>query len=125
MKCPECGTAYREGSTSCHDCGVPLITDEEHRLKEEAAEAEREKFREMEIVEVYAVQGIAEAEIIQGMLESIGIESMTRGHSVLSVHPFTVDGMGEVRILVPEPDADTAREAIATFLEGEGEEEEE
>lgn len=117
MRCPECGTEYREDSTRCHDCEVPLITESDYRQKEEAAAAERERFRDMKIVQVHAVQGLAEADVIQGMLESIGIQSMTRGHSVLSVHPFTVDGMGEVRILVAEPDAERARQEIARYLE--------
>ena len=121
MRCPECGTAYREDVTTCHDCGMPLVSESDYRQRQAAVEAEREKYRDMDIVEVYAVQGKAEADVIQGMLASIGIKSMTRGHSVLSVHPFTVDGMGEVRILVAEPDADAARQAIQNYLEDEGE----
>ncbi len=117
MKCPECGTDYRDEYTHCHDCEVPLVSDSDYEQRQRAAEADREKYRDMKIVEVCSVQGVAEADVIRGMLESIGIESMTRGHSVLSVHPFTMDGMGEVRILVAEPDAEAAREAIATHFE--------
>ena len=117
MKCPECGAGYRDDFTHCHDCEVPLISDTDFRERQQAAEADREKYRDMKIVEVCSVQGVAEADVIRGMLESIGIESMTRGHSVLSVHPFTMDGMGEVRILVAEPDEKRAREAIATMFE--------
>ncbi len=119
MKCPECGTDYRDEFTHCHDCQVPLVSDSAYTEQQQAAEAERAKYRDMKIVEVGSVQGVAEADVIRGMLESIGIESMTRGHSVLSVHPFTVDGLGEVRILVAEPDAEAAREAIATMFEEE------
>ena len=117
MKCPQCGTSYRDEFTQCHDCDVPLVSDSDYREQQKAAEADREKYRDMKIVEICAVQGVAEADVIRGMLESIGIESMTRGHSVLSVHPFTMDGMGEVRILVAEPDVEAAREAIATYFE--------
>ncbi|MFC1529912.1 putative signal transducing protein [Gemmatimonadota bacterium] len=119
MKCPECGTEYRDEFTHCHDCEIPLVSDSDYQQRKLAAEADREKYRDMKIVEVCSVQGVAEADVIQGMLESLGIESMTRGHSVLSVHPFTMDGMGEVRILVAEPDVEAAREAIATFFEEE------
>jgi hypothetical protein len=121
MRCPECGTEYREEFTTCHDCGIPLVSESDFRQRQAAVEAEREKYRDMDIVEVYAVQGKAEADVIQGMLTSIGIESMTRGHSVLSVHPFTVDGLGEVRILVTEPDADAARKAIENYLKDDDE----
>ncbi len=117
MRCPECGTEYRDEFTHCHDCDVPLISEADHQHFQAAKSAERERYRDMKIVQVHLVQGLAEADVIQSMLESIGIESMTRGHSVLNVHPFTMDGMGEVRILVAEPDVEAARQAIEEFLE--------
>ncbi len=116
MRCPECGTEYRDEFTHCHDCDVPLISEADHQQQQAGRESERAQHRDMKIVQVFAAQGLAESDVIQSMLESIGIESMTRGHSVLSVHPFTMDGMGEVRILVAEPDAEVARQAISEFL---------
>ncbi len=121
MKCPDCGTEYREEFTHCHDCEVPLISETEYQQRQAAMDAEREKYRDMKIVQVHSVQGLAESDVIQSMLESIGIESMTRGHSVLNVHPFTMDGMGEVRILVAEPDVEAAKQAIEELLKEEEE----
>ena len=116
MRCPECGTEYRDEFTHCYDCDVPLISEADHQQQQAERESERARHRDMKIVQVFAAQGLAESDVIQSMLESIGIESMTRGHSVLSVHPFTMDGMGEVRILVAEPDVEAARQAISEFL---------
>ncbi|MFC1629200.1 putative signal transducing protein [Gemmatimonadota bacterium] len=116
MRCPDCGTEYREEFTHCHDCELLLISEAEYQQQQTAMEAEREQYRDMKIVQVFAVQGKPEADVIQGMLESVGIQSMTRGHSVLSVHPFTMDGMGEVRILVAEPDVEAAKKALEEFL---------
>jgi hypothetical protein len=72
----------------------------------------------MKAVVVHTVQGPVEAEIVRTCLRSCGIESVTQGLAVQSVHPFTVDGMGKIKILVLEKDADAARQAIADFLAG-------
>ena len=71
----------------------------------------------MKAVEVHTVQGPFEAEIVQACLSSCGIESTTQGLAAQRVHPFTVDGMGKIKILVMERDAETARQIIADYLE--------
>jgi len=71
----------------------------------------------MKTVVVHTVQGSIEAEIVQTFLRSCGIESTTQGLAVQSVHPFTVDGMGKIKILVMESDAEAARQIIADYLE--------
>jgi hypothetical protein len=60
---------------------------------------------------VYRAAGQLEAHIIKGKLESEGIPALLQYES--EVFGLTVDGMGEVRILVPEPQAEKAREVIA------------
>lgn len=75
----------------------------------------------MKTVVVHMVQGSIEAEIVQTCLRSCGIESTTQGLAVQSVHPFTVDGMGKIKILVMENDAEAARHVIADFLKNNSE----
>jgi len=75
----------------------------------------------MKAVVVHTVQGPMEAEIVQSCLRSCGIESTTQGLAVQSVHPFTVDGMGKINVLVMESDVEAARQAIADFLESNSE----
>ena len=70
----------------------------------------------MKAVVVHTVQGYIEAEVVQNLLRSCGIESTTQGLAVQSVHPFTLDGMGKIKILVLEHDAEDARQIIADFL---------
>ena len=77
--------------------------------------------KNMKTVVVHTVQGPIEAEIVRTCLRSCGIESTTQGLAVQSVHPFTVDGMGRIKILVMEKDAETARKVIAEFLENNSE----
>ena len=117
MVCPQCGTEYRPGFTTCVDCGVPLISEGEYQETEAMREAELDRFRDMRIVEVHAVQGQPEADLIRSLLEANGIESYTRGLAVQSVHPFTMDGLGEIKILVREEDEETAIRIIEEFVE--------
>lgn len=65
---------------------------------------------ETKLEKVYAASGQIEAHIIKGKLESEGIPVLLQYES--EVFGLTVDGMGEVRILVPEPLAERAREVI-------------
>jgi len=75
----------------------------------------------MKAVVVHTVQGSIEAEIVQACLRSSGIESSTQGLAAQSVHVFTVDGMGKIKILVMERDAEAARQIIADYLENNSE----
>ena len=64
------------------------------------------------LVDVYTACGETEAQIIKGKLESNGIPCILRSDAASSVHTFTVDGMGEVKVAVFESQADEARELI-------------
>lgn len=65
-----------------------------------------------EFKEVYKAWGSAEAEVIKSFLNSQGIPCLLRGLVVQSVHPFTMDGLGEIKILVPERDLALAEKLI-------------
>jgi len=72
--------------------------------------------KDKKMVEVYRAASEAEARIIKGLLESYGISCFLKSNAAPSVHVFAVDGMGEVKVMVWEGLAGTARELI----EGEG-----
>lgn len=57
-----------------------------------------------EFKEVYKAWGSAEAEVVKSFLESHGIPCMLKGLVVQSVHPFSMNGLGEIKILVPKKD---------------------
>ncbi len=63
-------------------------------------------------VDVYHASGELEAQVIKGLLESNGIPCILRSDAASSVHAFTVDGMGEVKISVLESMVDEARRII-------------
>ncbi len=70
-------------------------------------------------VELLRVQGAVNAEPLLAALRANGIPARTRREALGSVYGFTLDGLGEVAILVPEAHAAAARELLAQGLAGE------
>ncbi len=68
---------------------------------------------------IYRAAGLMQAEIIKGRLESAGIPVMLDYESLGRVMGITVDGLGEVRILVPDERADEAKELLAASADDE------
>jgi hypothetical protein len=56
--------------------------------------------------------GYMEAQIIKGRLESEGIPVLLSYESAGLVYGITVDGLGEVKIMVPEHLAEEAKEIL-------------
>jgi hypothetical protein len=63
------------------------------------------------LVAIYSAKQI-EAQIIKGRLENEGIPALLSYDSSSLVFGFTVDGLGEVKIMVPERFAEQAREIL-------------
>jgi DNA invertase Pin-like site-specific DNA recombinase len=64
------------------------------------------------MVEVYHAQNGMEAQVIKSLLESFNISCFLKSNAAPSVHVLTMDGMGEVKIMVLESLAEKARELI-------------
>lgn len=62
---------------------------------------------------VYTTQGLLQAELIKGKLESAGIPALLDYESAGPVLGITVDGLGEVRVMVPEALAEDALAVLA------------
>ena len=62
--------------------------------------------------------GRLEAEIVRGMLESLGLHVQLSQESASSVYGLGVGPLGTVEILVPKPEAEAARAAIEDYLTG-------
>ena len=62
--------------------------------------------------EVCKVWGPAEAEVIKSFLQSHGISCLFRGQVVQSIHPFSADGLGEIKILVTEKNYALAKKLL-------------
>jgi hypothetical protein len=68
---------------------------------------------------VCKVNGDAEAQQIKAFLAAHGIPCEFRGESLRMTHGFTLDGLGVVRICVPESKVEQARNLLARAEAGE------
>jgi hypothetical protein len=75
--------------------------------------ADEEEVRDLRLIEIHRAANDEEALVIKGLLESQGIHCILRSRVVHSVHPFSMDGLGEVRILVAEIDAPEVRSLLS------------
>lgn len=71
---------------------------------------DREKNQELK--EVCKVWGPAEAEVIKSYLKSNGISCVLKGLVVQSIHPFSADGLGEIKVFVLEKDYTLAKKLL-------------
>ncbi len=66
-----------------------------------------------ELEKVHTASGQIQAHVIKGRLESEGIPVLLRYDSGSTVFALTVDGLGEVQILVPREEAARARQILS------------
>jgi hypothetical protein len=66
------------------------------------------------MVEVYHAPNAMEAQVIKSLLESFDIPCFLKSNAAPSVHVLTMDGMGEVKVMVLESLAEKARELIVS-----------
>lgn len=62
---------------------------------------------------VYTASGQIQAHVIKGRLESEGIPVLLRYDSGSTVFALTIDGLGEVELLVPRDQAARARKILS------------
>jgi len=62
---------------------------------------------------VHISSGLIHANIVRGRLESEGIPTRLSYEAAGEIYAITVDGLGEVRILVPKEHVETAREILS------------
>ncbi len=73
---------------------------------------EKKLEEDLGLKEVHTVWGPVEADVIKSFLESNGISCLFRGKVVQSVHPFSADGLGEVKIFVSKKDFALAKKLL-------------
>lgn len=61
---------------------------------------------------IYTAAGLMKAQVIKSKLEQAGIRVLLDYESAGPVIGITVDGLGQVRVLVPTEDAEKARALI-------------
>ncbi len=73
---------------------------------------------EHEPIVVYAAQGEFEETQVRSFLSAHGIPTSTRGEALRKTHGLTLDGLGQVEILVAAEHADEARRLLAGVERG-------
>jgi hypothetical protein len=68
-----------------------------------------------EMIELCRVSNESEALTIKSLLSSQGIKCMLKSNIDHSVYPITVDGLGEVRIMVMSKDARESNKILETY----------
>jgi hypothetical protein len=66
------------------------------------------------------VGGRLEAEILKGMLESLGLHVQLSHESVASVYSLGIGPVGRVELLVPAEEESAARAALDDYFTGKG-----
>lgn len=79
-------------------------------------EAKPKVDKDLKLRELTRVMGPVEAEVIKNFLESQGIPCILRGQMAQAVYPFSVDGMGEIKVMVSESDYHQAKALLAQRL---------
>ncbi len=62
---------------------------------------------------ISTTSGLIKARIIEGRLEAEGIPVRLQYEPIGEIYAITVDGLGEVQILVPQPWVEHARRVLA------------
>jgi hypothetical protein len=70
------------------------------------------RFEELDLAQIYVASGQLEAQVIKTKLESFGIPVLLDYESMGIVLGLTVDGLGEVRVLVPKDRAAEAQSLL-------------
>jgi hypothetical protein len=71
------------------------------------------------MVLVFTAQGEIESEQVRAFLEANEITTMEQGEALRKTHGMVLDGLGEVRILVPADQEEDARELLKRVEQGE------
>lgn len=100
MFCPQCKAEYREGFTTCSDCGVALV----------AALPPEPEPRFVDFEEILSTYNPGDIAIIKSLLDGEGITYYFLGDHL------TLRPMGDAaRLMVAKEDAESARELLANL----------
>lgn len=69
----------------------------------------------MQLTELVTVYDQIKAEMINNILKDRGITCLLQSRASHNVHPFTVDGLAEIKILVESDKLEHANEIIKNF----------
>lgn len=107
--CPKCRSEYVEGVTACTDCGVDLVPELPQEPETPVADGE--------LAPVFVANNRLEADIVMGLLESMGIHAWFQAGGVWRPGTEIASPVDYGAILVLESLAEEAKSAIEQALE--------
>ena len=112
--CPTCRDEFREGFTTCSDCGAPLVAalPDETPVPEEQGHGSHGGWDE-----VFETGTTFEAELVAMRLRESGIEAQVVDQTFTEAPMPKVSNFNLVRVLVPSERADEARVLVAQPVE--------
>ncbi len=114
MICIHCGEEDQPAFGTCAICGATLLAGTAPVSVARGLQQEVNDSPSKKLVVAYVTAGELRAQIVKGMLEGAGIPAILKYESAGVVYGLTVDGLGEVKILVPE----SWHEKAAELLDG-------
>ncbi|MGH4140623.1 hypothetical protein [Clostridium sp.] len=105
--CPKCKCEYREGFTTCSDCGCELVEVLESTKDETIGENNENDT----VVFLISVSQDFDAKIIESKLKAYGIPSLKKCKGIDGVYGFP--GNSEIDIYVPSKLLDDAKDLIS------------
>ncbi len=69
----------------------------------------------MEWKVIFFASGMTQAGIVAGRLEAEGIPTRLEYEAIGRIYGLTLNGLGEVKVLVPEADMEKARRVLSEF----------
>lgn len=108
--CPQCLTEYREGSTECIDCGIPLKPGDPPRRVDDSGEPATP------LVRLRTFSGPTaqlDADLAKNILATQGIPCVLPGEQMAE----TLPGIDVVQLLVREQDAEEAADILKSYLD--------
>jgi hypothetical protein len=118
--CPTCRDEYREGFTTCSECGAALVAalPGDTPAPEETGEGTHGGWDT-----VFETATAFEAELVAMRLRDAGFEAQVVDRTFTEAPMPKVSNINTVEVLVPTADAERAREVVAQPVElAEGEE---
>ena len=73
--------------------------------------------KDTKLVELTSVQGEMEEKLVLGILNGEGINALVKSDRAGGALPFTMDGMGKVRIYVREDQLEEAKKLLGEYEE--------
>lgn len=110
--CLSCDISFEAEIERCSDCGALTVDEPTYQQ----ALARREGLNEAHFVSVHVFEGVVDRAILTDMMDDAGIPWVIHDHSQDAYHALLTPQQGAGVLLVPETNADEARDLIRAFL---------